>query len=101
MLNGWERVYERVRRKGLANNCSAESRRYAVGGTHLRGARRRTRDSERKIARLKTVGLRPASLDAPISDEEQSALCENIPDDQSLTPFEFLSEKDFSEQINR
>src|SRR5215469_284199 len=54
-----------------------------------------------KIARLKTVGLRPASLDAPISDEEQTALCENIPDEQSLTPFEFLREKDFSEQIDR
>ena len=54
-----------------------------------------------KITRLKTVGLRPASLDAPISDEEQTALCENIPDDQSLTPFEFLREKDFSEQIDR
>lgn len=53
-----------------------------------------------KIARLKTVALRPASLDAPISDEEQTALCETIPDDQSRTPFEFLSEKDFSEQIN-
>jgi RNA polymerase primary sigma factor len=54
-----------------------------------------------KIARLRTMGLRPASLDAPISDEEQTALCENIPDDQSPTPFEFLREKDFSEQIDR
>jgi RNA polymerase primary sigma factor len=49
-----------------------------------------------KIARLKTTGLRPASLDAPISDGEETALCENIPDDQPLTPFEFLSEKGFS-----
>jgi len=54
-----------------------------------------------KIARLRTVGLRPASLDAPISDEEQTALCESIPDEQSLSPFEFLREKDFSEQIDR
>jgi RNA polymerase primary sigma factor len=54
-----------------------------------------------KIARLKTAGLRPVSLDAPISDEEQTVLCENIPDEQSLTPFEFLREKDFSEQIDR
>ena len=54
-----------------------------------------------KIAGLRTMGLCPTSLDAPISDEEQTALCENIPDDQSLTPFEFLREKDFSEQINR
>jgi len=54
-----------------------------------------------KIARLRTMGLRLASLDAPIRDEEQTALCENIPDDQSLTPFEFLREKDFSKQIDR
>jgi RNA polymerase primary sigma factor len=54
-----------------------------------------------KIVRLRTVGLRPVSLDAPISYEEQTALCENIPDEQSLTPFEFLLEKDFSEQIDR
>jgi RNA polymerase primary sigma factor len=54
-----------------------------------------------KIVRLRTVGLRPVSFDAPISDEEQTALCENIPDEQSLTPFELLLEKDFSEQIDR
>jgi RNA polymerase primary sigma factor len=54
-----------------------------------------------KIAGLRTMGLRPVSLDAPISDEEQTSLCENIPDDQWLTPFEFLREKDFSEQIDR
>jgi RNA polymerase primary sigma factor len=57
--------------------------------------------SNEKIAGLRTMGLRPASLDAPISDEEQTALCENIPDDQSLTPFELLREKDFSEQVDR
>jgi DNA-directed RNA polymerase sigma subunit (sigma70/sigma32) len=33
--------------------------------------------------------------------EGNIGLCENIHDDQSLTPFEFLSEKDFSEQIDR
>jgi RNA polymerase primary sigma factor len=54
-----------------------------------------------KIAGLRTMGLCPTSLDAPICDEEQTSLRENIPDDQSLTPFEFLREKDFSEQIDR
>jgi RNA polymerase primary sigma factor len=54
-----------------------------------------------KIARLKTIGLQPASLDAPTSNEEHTSLCENIPDDQSLTPFELLREKDFSKQIDR
>ena len=54
----------------------------------------------KKITRLKALGLRPASLDAPVSDEEQTPLCENIPDERSLTPFEFLREKDFSEEID-
>lgn len=54
-----------------------------------------------KIARLKTVGLRPASLDAPLYVGELTALSENIPDEQSPTPFEFLREKDFSDQIDR
>jgi RNA polymerase primary sigma factor len=57
--------------------------------------------SRKKIARLKTVGLRPASLDGPIDDGESTALFENIPDEQSPTPFESLREKDFSDQIDR
>ena len=54
-----------------------------------------------KIARLKSFGLRPASLDAPIGDGELTPLCENIPDEQSPTPFQSLGEKDFSDQIDR
>jgi RNA polymerase primary sigma factor len=54
-----------------------------------------------KIARLKTAGLRPASLDTPTHDEGRTPLCENIPDEQSPTPFEFLREKDLSDQIDR
>jgi RNA polymerase primary sigma factor len=54
-----------------------------------------------KVARLKTLGLRPASLDAPIADGELTALCENIPDEQSPTPFQSLGEKDYSDQIDR
>jgi hypothetical protein len=35
MLNGWERVYERVRRKGLADNCRAESRQVCILGIQV------------------------------------------------------------------
>jgi RNA polymerase primary sigma factor len=54
-----------------------------------------------KVARLKRVGLRPESLDAPVSAYEQTELGESIPDEQTQTPFESLREKDFSDQINR
>jgi RNA polymerase primary sigma factor len=54
-----------------------------------------------KVARLKSVGLRPESLDAPVGADEVTVLGENIPDEQTQTPFESLREKDFSDQINR
>ena len=54
-----------------------------------------------KVARLRSVGLRPESLDAPVGDDEQTELGENVRDEQTQTPFESLSEKDFSDQIDR
>src|SRR5207237_4781209 len=54
-----------------------------------------------KVARLRRVGLRPESLDAPVGADEQTELGESIPDEQTQTPFELLREKDFSDQINR
>jgi RNA polymerase primary sigma factor len=54
-----------------------------------------------KVARLRRVGLRPESLDAPVSAYEQTELGESIPDEKTQTPFESLREKDFSDQINR
>jgi RNA polymerase primary sigma factor len=54
-----------------------------------------------KVARLRSVGLRPESLDAPVGDDEQTELGENVPDEQTQTPFESLSEKDFSDQIDQ
>ena len=54
-----------------------------------------------KVARLRRVGLRPESLDAPLGAGEQTELGESIPDEQTQTPFESLREKDFSDQIKR
>jgi RNA polymerase primary sigma factor len=54
-----------------------------------------------KVARLRRVGLRPESLDAPVGAEEQTDLAENVPDEHAQTPFESLRKKDFSYQINR
>jgi RNA polymerase primary sigma factor len=53
------------------------------------------------VARLKSVGLRPESLDAVVGDDEMTEFGEHIPDEQAQTPFELLREKDFSNQVDR
>ena len=53
-----------------------------------------------KIAHLKTIGLRPESLDAPVADDDETALSEMIADEQAPTPLEFLREKDFLGEID-
>jgi RNA polymerase primary sigma factor len=54
-----------------------------------------------KLTQLRSVGLRPESLDAPISDDDVTELGENVPDEQTQTPFELLNERDFLDQIDR
>ena len=54
-----------------------------------------------KVAGLRSVGLRPESLNAPVGVDELTELGENIPDEQAQTPFESLRERDFSEQIDQ
>src|SRR5207245_8518077 len=41
-----------------------------------------------KVARLKSVGIRPASLDAPIADNDSTELAEAIGGDEARTPIE-------------
>ena len=53
-----------------------------------------------KIAHLKNIGLRPASLDAPVADDDETALSEMIADEQAPTPLELLREKDFLGEID-
>jgi RNA polymerase primary sigma factor len=54
-----------------------------------------------KVARLKSAGRRPESLDAFVGDDKVTEFGEHIPDQQAQTPFESLREKDFSDQIDR
>ena len=54
-----------------------------------------------KVARLKSVGLRPQSLDAFVGDDDMTEFGETVPDEQAQTPFELLGEKDFSDQVRR
>jgi len=54
-----------------------------------------------KVAGLRSVGLRPESLNAPVSADELTELGDSVPDEQAQTPFESLREKDFSGQIDQ
>jgi RNA polymerase primary sigma factor len=54
-----------------------------------------------KVAHLKFVSLRPASLDAPIGDESDSmAFGEIVDDENALSPFENLRERDFKSALD-
>src|ERR1700723_1433833 len=46
-----------------------------------------------KVSQLKTVSIRPASLDAPISDDDTTEFGEIVGDEEAMTPFELLSDK--------
>jgi RNA polymerase primary sigma factor len=52
-----------------------------------------------KISQLKTIAIRPASLDAPISDDDTTAFGEIVGDDAALTPFELLRDKNMQEEV--
>jgi RNA polymerase primary sigma factor len=47
-----------------------------------------------KVARFRSLGIRPSSLDAPIGDDDSTEFGEVIGDEEAHTPFEFLRDKD-------
>ena len=54
-----------------------------------------------KVARLKSLGIRPASLDAPIGDDDDSTeFGEVIGDEEAQTPFEFLRDKNLRGEVD-
>jgi RNA polymerase primary sigma factor len=53
-----------------------------------------------KVAHLKSVSVRPASLDAPVGDENDSATFgEIVGDDNAVSPYDGLREKNMSSDI--
>ena len=56
--------------------------------------------SSEKLACLRSVGIRPASLDAPVSDDDATDFGELIGDEAAETPFEFLQGKNLRNQLN-
>lgn len=52
-----------------------------------------------KLAQLKAASLRPASLDAPISDDDTTEFGEIIGDERAQTPHEILSHQNMHDQL--
>jgi RNA polymerase primary sigma factor len=53
-----------------------------------------------KITRLKSVGIRPASLDASIGDDDSTEFGEVIGDDEAQSPFELLRDKNLRGELD-
>jgi len=55
--------------------------------------------SRRKVSQIKTVSVRPASLDAPISDDDATEFGEIVADEDAQTPFELLRDKNLRGEL--
>ena len=53
-----------------------------------------------KVSHLKTASISPASLDAPISDDDLTEFGESVADEQARTPFELLRDKDLHNDVD-
>jgi RNA polymerase primary sigma factor len=53
-----------------------------------------------KLSQLKVASMRPASLDAPISDDDSTEFGEIVGDENAQTPFELLSHKNMHGQLD-
>lgn len=52
-----------------------------------------------KVTHLKSVGIRPASLDAQINSEDETPFGDLVKDDRAEHPFEVLRDKDLREEV--
>src|SRR6516225_634554 len=55
--------------------------------------------SSAKLFQLKTVSIRPASLDAPISDDDSTEFGEIVGDEDAQTPFELFRDKNLRDEV--
>jgi len=56
--------------------------------------------SSAKLSHLKTVSIRPASLDAPIGDDDSTEFGEIVGDKDAQTPFELFSDKNLRDELS-
>jgi RNA polymerase primary sigma factor len=53
-----------------------------------------------KVSQLKTAGIRPSSLEAPISEDDLTEFGESVGDEEARTPFELLRDKDLQKNVD-
>ncbi len=53
-----------------------------------------------KVAQLRQISVRPASLDAPIGDDDATEFSEIVGDENAATPFEMLRDKTLRQDIH-
>lgn len=53
-----------------------------------------------KISRLKRIGIRPASLEAPMADDDATEFGESVGDEAARTPFELLRDKNLLDELD-
>jgi len=52
-----------------------------------------------KVSQLKTAAIRPASLDAPVGDDDSTEFGELVGDAEAMDPFEMLRDKDLQDEV--
>ncbi|MBV8330742.1 MAG: RNA polymerase sigma factor RpoD/SigA [Verrucomicrobia bacterium] len=55
--------------------------------------------SRAKLSQFRTVSIRPASLDAPISDDDSTKFGEIVGDEDAQTPFELFRDKNMRDEL--
>jgi len=55
--------------------------------------------SPSKVSQLKTAAIRPASLDAPVGDDDSTEFGELVGDSEAQNPFELLRDKDLRDEV--
>jgi RNA polymerase primary sigma factor len=56
--------------------------------------------SSAKLSQWKTVSIRPASLDAPISEDDSTEFSEMVGDEDAQTPFELFRDKNMRDELS-
>ncbi|MDB6055037.1 MAG: polymerase sigma factor [Verrucomicrobiales bacterium] len=54
-----------------------------------------------RVAQMRTAAIRPASLDAPISDDDSNNFAEIVQDDNALSPYKRLEDKTVTGMLQR
>ena len=55
----------------------------------------------KQVRELQTAAIRPASLDAPLGDDETSRIADVIADERASTPYEDLEEKTNADLVRK